>query len=283
MAALRCRQPRGIRVEVHKSQGKLRLVIQPTIIRIYKVAGILALGAILIGLFSFVVVNVFYFFNHTWVRPVVLSPTHQKVIDASTSLADARLRASQFETERLEVAAEIAQIDRVVAIVDKFLIDVSALPGSDAKTPLKSVEAGLLRRQIDEATLEREHAIGRRESLQQRSKHMVLRISEQEQLVERLASSPYLRAVERKVVIVFIPYTNLPNIQVGTKLYGCSWGLALCSRVGRVISILEGEVQELHPHDESVQRGVMAEIALSKDTAGGDKVLFAGGKPLWLL
>jgi hypothetical protein len=117
-------------VEVRKSQGKLRLVIQPTIIRIYKVAGILALGAILIGLFSFVVVNVFYFFNHTWVRPVVLSPTHQKVIDASTSLADARLRASQFETERLEVAAEIAQIDRVVAIVDKFLIDVSALPGA---------------------------------------------------------------------------------------------------------------------------------------------------------
>ncbi|NJM91017.1 MAG: hypothetical protein HC863_01740 [Myxococcales bacterium] len=112
---------------------------------------------------------------------------------------------------------------------------------------------------------------------------MVLRISEQEQLVERLASSPYLRAVERKVVIVFIPYSNLPNVKVDTKLYGCAWGLALCSRVGRVISLLDGEVQELHPHDESVQRGVMAEIELSKAAAGGDKVLFAGGKPLWLL
>jgi hypothetical protein len=28
---------------------------------------------------------------------------------------------------------------------------------------------------------------------------------------------------------------------------------------------------------------VMAEIELSKPNAGGDKVLFAGGKPLWLL
>jgi hypothetical protein len=268
-------------VEARKSQGKLRLVIQPTIIRIYKAAGIIALGAILVGLLSFLVVNVFYFFNHTWVRPVVLSPTHQKVIDASTSLADARLRASQFETERLEVAAELAQIDRVVASVDRYLADLGPMAEPDPKG-IKTAEAAMLRRQIDQARLDREAAMGRRDSLQQRSKHMALRISEQEQLVDRLASSPYLRAVERKVVIVFIPYTNLTNVKVGTKLYGCAWGLALCSRVGRVVSLLDGEVQELHPHDESVQRGVMAEIELSKSSAGGDKVLFAGGKPLWL-
>ncbi|MEZ4361641.1 MAG: hypothetical protein R3B48_15750 [Kofleriaceae bacterium] len=263
-----------------KSKSKFRLVIQPTIIRVYKVAGIVALGAILIGLLSFLVVNVFYFFNHTWVRPVVLSPTHQKVIDASTTLADARLRASQFETERIEVSSSLAQIDLVVASVDKYLADLGPL--ADPKG-INSADAGILRRQVDEAKLQRAEAISRRESLQQRSKHMALRISEQEQLVERLAGSPYLRAVERKVVIVFIPYTNLPNVKVGTKLYGCSWGLTLCSRVGRVISLLDGEVQELHPHDESVQRGVMAEIELSKPAAGEDKVLFAGGKPLWLL
>lgn len=258
------------------------MVIQPTIIRIYKAAGIVALGAILIGLLSFLIVNVFYFFNHTWVRPVVLSPTHQKVIDASTSLADARLRASQFETERLEVAAGLAQIELIVATTDKFLAEVAPLVEGEAAKNLKTIEAGLLRRQVDEARLERADAIGRKESLQQRSKHMSLRISEQEQLVERLASSPYLRAVERKVVIVFIPYTNTGNVKVGTRLYGCRWGLVLCSRVGRVISLLEGEVQELHPHDESMLRGVMAEIELSKPAAGGDKVLFASGKPLWL-
>jgi hypothetical protein len=258
------------------------LVIQPTIIRIYKAAGLVALGAILLGLLSFLIVNVFYFFNHTWVRPVVLSPTHQKVIDASTSLADARLRSSQFETERLEVAAELAHIDLVVSTTDKFLAEVAPLVEGEGKA-IKTTDAGLLRRQLDLARLEQAKAVGRRESLQQRSKHMALRITEQEQLVERLASSPYLRAVERKVVIVFIPYTNAGNVKVGTRLYGCRWGLALCSRVGRVISVLDGEVQELHPHDESVQRGVMAEIELSNAAAGGDKVLFAGGKPLWLL
>lgn len=267
-------------MEPRKSQGKLRLVLQPTIIRIYKVAGIVALGAILIGLLSFLIINVFYFFNHTWVRPVVITPTHQKVIDASTTLADARLRASQFETERLEVNAELAQIDRVVASVDGYLAELGPL--NDPKAGIKSVDAALLRRQIDEAKLEREEAIGRRAALQQRAQHMALRINEQGRLVDQLAASPYLRAMDRKVVLIFIPYSNLPNVKVDTKLYGCSWGLTLCSRVGRIISLLDGEVQELHPHDESIQRGVMAEIELSKPTAGGDKVLFAGGKPLWL-
>lgn len=269
-------------MEPRKSQGKLRLVLQPTIIRIYKVAGIVALGAILIGLLSFLIINVFYFFNHTWVRPVVITPTHQKVIDASTTLADARLRASQFETERLEVNAELAQIDRVVATVDAYLVELGPLAVADAKAGIKTAEAGILRRHIDEARLQREEAIGRRISLQQRSQHMALRINEQGRLVDQLAASPYLRAMDRKVVLVFIPYSNLPNVKVDTKLYGCAWGLTLCSRVGRIISLLDGEVQELHPHDESIQRGVMAEIELSKPAAGGEKVLFAGGKPLWL-
>lgn len=269
-------------MEQRKTQGKLRLVLQPTIIRIYKVAGIVALGAILLGLLSFLVINVFYFFNHTWVRPVVITPTHQKVIDASTTLADARLRASQFETERLEVNAELAQIDRVVVSADKYLGELGPLLTEAESKSIKTAELAILRRQIDEVQLQREEAIGRRAALQQRAQHMALRINEQGRLVEQLAASPYLRAVERRVVLVFIPYSNLPNVKVDTKLYGCSWGVALCSRVGRIISLLDGEAQELHPHDESIQRGVMAEIELSKPTAGGDKVLFAGGKPLWL-
>ena len=70
------------------------MAIQPSIIRLYKVAGLVALTAILIGLIGFLLVNVFYFFDHTWVRPVVLAPTHQRVVEASTQLADARLHTA---------------------------------------------------------------------------------------------------------------------------------------------------------------------------------------------
>jgi len=41
-------------------------------------------------------------------------------------------------------------------------------------------------------------------------------------------------------------------------------------------------VQDIHPHDESVQRGIMVEIELNTPSAANDNVLFAGSKPLWL-
>ncbi len=53
------------------------VAVQPSIIRLYKVAGLVALTAILVGLLGFLIVNIFYFFDNSWVRPVVLSPTHQ--------------------------------------------------------------------------------------------------------------------------------------------------------------------------------------------------------------
>src|SRR5688500_19160913 len=87
------------------------IALQPSIVRIYKVAGLVALTAILVGLIGFLVVNIFYFFDHSWVRPVVLAPTHQKVVEASTQLADAKLRSSQLDTEKVEIDAQLAEID----------------------------------------------------------------------------------------------------------------------------------------------------------------------------
>src|SRR5512139_3471308 len=106
---------------------KFWVAVQPSIIRIYKVAGLVALTAILVGLLGFLIVNIFYFFDNSWVRPVVLSPTHQKVVEASTQLADARLRASQLDTEKLEIEANLADIERAVTLDDKFLAELGPL------------------------------------------------------------------------------------------------------------------------------------------------------------
>ena len=59
---------------------RLRLALQPLIVKLYKIAGIFALAVILIGLIAYVVVNIFYFFDSSWVRPVILSPRHEKVM-----------------------------------------------------------------------------------------------------------------------------------------------------------------------------------------------------------
>jgi hypothetical protein len=264
-------------MEARSTGPRFWIALQPSIIRIYKVAGLVALSAILIGLVGFLVVNLFYFFDHTWVRPIVLSPTHQKVIEASTQLDDAKLNAAKLDTEKLEIDTELKQIDRTVAADDTFLVEV----GTSADQP-KTPEQWLVHREVEKAHLDKDNEIGRRVPLKQRLDSLGLRIKDQDGLVQRLAASPYLRAVEHKVVIAFVPYQNLKNVKPGTKLYGCAWGLVVCSRVGQVTTIIDGEVQEAHPHDDSIQRGVMVEIDLSTPAAAGDTVLFAGAKPLWL-
>lgn len=243
--------------------------VQPQIVKIYKVAGLVALTAILIGLIGFLVVNVFYFFDHTWVRPIVLSPTHQKVVESSTQLADAKLRNSQLETEKIEIEAKLAEIERTVVSTDKLLAEAPQSPNWEVQA------------EIEELRLTKDNAIGQKAPLAQRQESLKLRKADQEAVVKRLEAAPYLRAINSKVVLAFVPYQNLRNVKIGTKLYACSWGLVACSNVGKVTAVLDGEVTEQHPHDESIQRGVMVEIDVSS-AAAGESVLFAGSKPLWL-
>jgi hypothetical protein len=253
------------------------VAIQPSIVRLYKAAGLIALTAILIGLVGFLIVNIFYFFDHTWVRPVVLSPTHQKVVEASTQLSDARMHQSQLVAERTDIEAKLAVIDRTVAADDKFLAEI----GTTADAP-KTAEQWLLHREVEQIKLEKTNEQGHRAPLEAQAKSLGLRIKEEDGLVKHLAESPYLRAVNGKVVLAFVPYQNLSNVKPGTKLYACRWGLVLCHVVGRVKATIDGEVQDIHPHDESIQRGIMVEIDLSTPSAEGENVLFAGSKPLWL-
>jgi hypothetical protein len=264
-------------MEAPRKTPKFWVAVQPSIIRLYKVAGLVALTAILVGLLGFLVVNIFYFFDNSWVRPVVLSPTHQKVVEATSLLNDARLRSSQLDTEKLEIQAQLAEVDRMIAADDKFITEM----GTQLDAP-KTPEQWMLRRELDRTKMDKENQAGRRAPLQSRVESIGLRIKEQEEIVHRLEASPYLRARQGKVVLAFVPYTNLKHISIGTKLYGCSWGLVMCSRVGKVKATIDGEVQDIHPHDQSVQRGIMVEIELSTPSAEGNTVLFAGGKPLWL-
>jgi hypothetical protein len=251
------------------------IAMQPSIIRLYKVAGLVVLTAILVGLIGFLVVNIFYFFDHTWVRPVVLSPTHQKVVEASNQLTEARSRASQLEAEKLDIESQLQAIDFKITLDDK----VVAEPGYD--TP-KTPEQWLVHHEIDSARLDKQLQEGRRAPLKARLTSLALLSKEQDLLVQRLEQSPYLRAVNHNVVLAFVPYQNLRNVKLGTKLYGCKWGLMMCSVVGTVTTTIDGEVENIHPHDESVQRGIMVEVKLTTPSAEGETVLFAGSKPLWL-
>jgi len=264
-------------MQPRSTRPRFWIALQPSIVRIYKVAGLVALTAILVGLVGFLVINIYYFFDHTWVRPVVLSPTHQRVVEASTQLADAKLRAGQLTSEKLEVEAELAELERVVAADDRFIDEI----GTTVDAP-KSPDQWLVRRELEKTRLEKENASGKRLPLGQRVESLSLRIKDQEAVVGRLAQSPYLKAIENKVTLAFVSNQNLKNVKLGSPLYGCAWGLVWCKKVGTVKAVLDGEVQDIHPHDESIQRGLMVEVDVT-EWGANETVLFAGSKPLWFL
>jgi hypothetical protein len=262
-------------METRTYRPRFWIALQPSIVRIYKIAGLIALTAILVGLISFLIGNIFYFFDHSWVRPVVLTKSHHKVVEAQTQLADAKLRASQFASEKSEIEAQLSELERSIKSAEKFIADV----GSQADAP-KTPEQWLVRREVEKAQLDKENSIGRRTPLQQRLESLKLRMEDQDKIVSRLSQSPYLKAVDHRVVLAFVPYDN-KHMKVGTKLYGCSWGLVACSNVGKITVVLDGEVTNQHPNNESTHRGQLVEIDVS-EWAAGQTVLFAGGKPLWL-
>src|SRR5215470_8530159 len=117
---------RTMEMQPRSARPRFWIALQPSIVRIYKLAGLVALTAILVGLVGFLIINIFYFFDHTWVRPVVLSPTHQRVVEASTQLADAKLRAAQLATEKLEVEGQLGELERVIASDDAFVAEVGS-------------------------------------------------------------------------------------------------------------------------------------------------------------
>jgi hypothetical protein len=251
--------------------------LQPSIVRVYKIAGLVALTAILVGLLGFLTVNIFYFFDTSWVRPVIIDSSHEKVVEVTNQLADAKLRAGQLATEKLEVDAQLKDLDLVVQTDEKFIAEV----GNAVDAP-KSPEQWLLRREVDRAKLDKQTALGKRIPLEKRLENIKIRIVEQDKIIKRLEQSPFLKAADHSIVLAFVPYKNLEDdVTVGSKLYGCSWGLVRCSSVGKVTAILDGEVNGTHPHNDSAQRGRYIEIEVH-GAAAGSSVLFAGGKPLWI-
>jgi hypothetical protein len=254
--------------------SRLLQVLQPWIVKVYRVAGMVALGAILVGLIVFLTGTIFWYFNRTWVRPVILSPEHVKVSAATNALHDAQARLSDTTFKLLVAHDELARLDPKLARDDKWLADFTAAGHPSLQD----------RAVADDRQTERDAALDRKRELDAEIKELETQRADYEKEAAREAASPYIRATEEKRVVGFVPYQNLSNIHPGVTLYACEWGLVRCHSAGKVLSILEGEVQDVHPHDDSVQRGVMVEIDLSDDPdAAQQNVLFAGSKPFWWL
>lgn len=261
------------------SFSRLRPTIQPMVIKFYKVFGFVALAGILIGLIGFLTVNVFYVFDRSWIRPVILSPQHERVVQANAGLADAMRDHDALIAERGALQADLAQLQRTIDAASHF---DAAIAAADPEARMSPYESLMLARAREQAIGEQAFANDRRATLEQQLVSLAENITRYEHLVAQSKDSPYIRAMEGSMTVAFVPYENVHNASPGTPIYGCKWGLVRCSRVGKVLSKLEGEVQDAHPHDKGVRRGVMLEVQLDEAWAAEDNALFVGSKPFWI-
>lgn len=257
-------------------------IAQSTMVRTYKIVGLLALAGILLGLISFLTVNAFYLFDRTWIRPVVLSPSHEKVASANASLQREMTTRDELIHQRTELKAELGALDRTIESNQKFERAYASVVRDPAASP-GDLPAMLARREVDKARLERLGAIDRRRAIENQIDTLDKAIQRYEALIVQLEKSPYIAATDREITVAFVPYSNLDNVAPGVDLYGCDLGLIWCGKVGEVVSILEGEVTNTHPQDGSSERGLMLEITLTDPEAAKERALFAGSKPFWIL
>ncbi|HTE49581.1 MAG TPA: hypothetical protein VK698_01825 [Kofleriaceae bacterium] len=268
------------------STRRFRPVVQAAIIRAYKVVGLGLLAAILIGLICFLTVNLFYLLNSSWIRPVVLSPTHASVLSTMTTLSSESSRRDEIVSEREELKAELAGIDRVLELNQQFeeqFSELARMPRPTQARPTADYEALMARRAYSESIIEREKAAARKKVIESQVDRLNRSAARYDKLIADLQGSAYIQATDRRVTVAFVPYENLDNVEQGMPIYACRWGLIWCREVGAVGPALKGEVTDTHPQTGSSLRGIMVEIRLTIEEAAEEQALFVGKRPFWIL
>ncbi len=193
-------------------------------------------------------------------RDAMLSGKYQlaQISSANLSLAE---RQAEFDQRAAELAAQTQSLD--VLLSDK------------SQTAALSYDVLKIARDYDTSKL----ALARQMSNRERLRASIQR---QDQIVNGVYRSAYMKAIADNATVALVPYSNLKNIEKGTPLYACKFDMIWCHEVGKVLDILPGEVMVKQPNRDSMVRGRMIEMQMSDPDAAEAEVLFAGSAPLFL-
>jgi len=105
-------------------------------------------------------------------------------------------------------------------------------------------------------------------------------VDEGERVLKIAKQSPYYRALNQKVPVVFIQYDNLGNAQPGSPVFDCYLQVVLCHKVGTVTQVYDAEEYARHPLFKSDIKGKFASIEFTDADASESPIVFMGRKPL---
>lgn len=98
--------------------------------------------------------------------------------------------------------------------------------------------------------------------------------------LRRLAASPLLAAAREPAVVVFVPYGNDLTYEVGQPIYRCRLWLALCSPIGTIGPIVDGETTFPNPFFRGAVRGRFYSMELTGDKQAAQDLLLFSAAPL---
>lgn len=91
------------------------------VVVVYKVVGLGALGAILLGLLGYFALQGFFLLNHSWVAPTVLSPTDERILQLNTQIAQQTAARERLLAEKRDLRVRIDDATRQAMAQDRFL------------------------------------------------------------------------------------------------------------------------------------------------------------------
>jgi len=203
----------------------------------------------------------------------------ERYLTANQQLAELAKVNLGLEETRLQLDGQAETLAREVRGLSAILEGV----GSEGATSRSYTASTLLLEQrYTETALQRARAVQARDAAKESLAALDGAILRYDGLLASIQSSSYLRALQRNLTVAFVPYENQQNVRPGTPLYGCTFRILWCRRVGKVTGVLEGEVTAKHPIRPLDLRGTMVEVDLEEGGWAREQLLHAGRPPLWI-
>ena len=199
---------------------------------------------------------------------------------SSLGLLEASQRLASVESE----------IDALVTERENFDMSLEMLQsledGMESGEPLSTVTASssdliLLTKQAIDAKGMFDNAHERMTSTDE----LITELTESRQVLSRqinaVEASALARAVDRRIDVIFVPYSNRNSFQPGIRLYSCAFTIFVCDEAGTVGVPLQGEVSSVHPFFGKPIRGNFVEAKLKLDGAASREIIHGGRKPFF--